>query len=220
MYKIKYFIRRHETLMCMLSCIYNIPFFIDNFFSAGFFSINGAFVKHTKCAVKGKNNKIVIAKGSRLYNCKFTILGDSNSICIGPDCELKNLDIWCAGGATVILKGKVHVTGATHCAATEGKSIQIGEDCLFSNNIVIRNGDSHSVLSLDGKRLNPAQNVVIGKHVWIGQNVTILKGTVIGDNSIVGTGAIITGRAFPANVVIAGTPAKIVKENVNWDSKV
>ena len=114
----------------------------------------------------------------------------------------------------------MHITGFIHCASTEGKTIQIGEGCLFSNNIVIRNGDSHSVLSLEGKRINPAQDVVIGKHVRIGQNVTILKEATIGEDSVIATGTIVTGKKFEGKAVLGGTPARIVKQNINWDSNI
>lgn len=46
--------------------------------------------------------------------------------------------------------------------------------------------------------------------MWIGLNALILKGTIIGDNCVVGAGAVVKGK-FPANCVIAGNPAKIVK---------
>lgn len=92
-------------------------------------------------------------------------------------------------------------------------SITVGDDCLFGRNLQISDGDAHD--------LNPAKRrlsrglsspVVIGKNVWFGNNVTVLKGTIIGDNCVVGAGSILTGKHFPPNVIIAGNPAKIIKE--------
>lgn len=74
-----------------------------------------------------------------MYNCKFTVIGNNNIIEIGKDCELRDLDIWCSDGSVVLLKYRVHIVGFTHLAATEGKSITIGENCLF----VVRTGDSN-----------------------------------------------------------------------------
>jgi len=54
--------------------------------------------------------------------------------------------------------------------------------------------------------------IVIGRNVWIGNNAIILKGTEIGDNSVIGAGAVVTGGKLPSNVVIAGNPARILKE--------
>ena len=52
--------------------------------------------------------------------------------------------------------------------------------------------------------------VVIADNVWIGERVTILKGTRIGENSVVAAGAVVSGE-FPANVVIGGVPAKVIR---------
>lgn len=58
----------------------------------------------------------------------------------------------------------------------------------------------------------PADPIVIEDDVWIGANVVLLPGVRIGKNSIVGAGAVVT-KSFPkVNCVIAGNPAKVIKE--------
>ena len=52
--------------------------------------------------------------------------------------------------------------------------------------------------------------VVLEDNVWVSAQAGILPGTRIGANSVVGFGAVCIG-VFPANVVIAGNPAKVVK---------
>lgn len=42
------------------------------------------------------------------------------------------------------------------------------------------------------------------------------KGVKIADNIIIGTGAVVTKSCAYSNVIIAGVPARVVKENVNW----
>jgi maltose O-acetyltransferase len=46
--------------------------------------------------------------------------------------------------------------------------------------------------------------------VWIGAHAGILPGTRIGKNSVVGFGAVCSGE-FPANVIIAGNPARVLR---------
>ena len=53
--------------------------------------------------------------------------------------------------------------------------------------------------------------VTIGNNVWIGDGVCIMPGVTIGDGVIIGANAVVT-HSFPANVVIAGCPAKIIRE--------
>lgn len=54
--------------------------------------------------------------------------------------------------------------------------------------------------------------IVIGEGCFIGANSIILKGTTLGRNVVVGAGSVVCG-VFPDNVIIAGNPAKIIKEN-------
>lgn len=51
----------------------------------------------------------------------------------------------------------------------------------------------------------------IGKDCFIGMNSIIPKGTTIGDNVIIGADSVVSGK-IPSNVIIAGNPAKIIKE--------
>ena len=53
--------------------------------------------------------------------------------------------------------------------------------------------------------------VHIADNVWLGDHCTVLKGVTIGENSVVAARAVVT-RDVPANVVVAGNPAKVVKE--------
>lgn len=107
-------------------------------------------------------------------------------------------------------------SGETHLACIEGKAIVIGKRCLFSSNITLRTGDSHSILNLDGKRINPSQDICIADRVWVGNSVRILKGVSIAEDSIIGTGAIVTKPYEQSNVILGGNPAKIIKEKIQW----
>ena len=53
--------------------------------------------------------------------------------------------------------------------------------------------------------------IIICNDAWIGMNVIILKGVIVGEGSIVGAGSVVT-KDVPAWTVVAGNPAKVVKE--------
>ncbi len=73
----------------------------------------------------------------------------------------------------------------------------------------IRNGDSF-ILNKDWSKVK-SKPIIICDDVWIGMNSIILKGVTIGEGAIVGAGSVVT-KDIPAWTVVAGNPAKIVKE--------
>jgi maltose O-acetyltransferase len=60
------------------------------------------------------------------------------------------------------------------------------------------------------QRLEAAKPIVIGDNVWIGSGAIVLAGVTVGKNSVIGAGAVVT-KDVPANVVVVGNPAKVVK---------
>lgn len=99
-----------------------------------------------------------------------------------------------------------------------GGDICIGNDCMFASNVVFQTGDFHTVFDVNtGRVLNFNDDIVVGNHVWLATGCMLLKGANIADNSVVGARSIVNKKFDKPNVVIAGAPAKIVKENVNWD---
>ena len=58
--------------------------------------------------------------------------------------------------------------------------------------------------------------VILEENVWVAANAGILPGTCIGRNSVVGFGAVCSGR-FPADVLIAGNPARVIKSIAEGD---
>lgn len=105
--------------------------------------------------------------------------------------------------------------------------VEIGSHCLISWNVGIADSDFHPIAAADRRRdaeaLAPffenrpprpqlrTARVSIGDNVWIGMGAIILKGVTIGENSVVAAGAVVT-KPVPANVVVAGNPAVVIKD--------
>lgn len=110
--------------------------------------------------------------------------------------------------------------GKIQLATIEGTKIIIGKDCLFSSEIDIRTGDSHSLVKKDTyERINQSKDIVIGNHVWVGTRVTMLKGTTIQHNCMVGAASLLSKKYNIPNCVLAGVPAKEVKQDIDWKSE-
>ena len=166
--------------------------------------------------VNGDNNDIYIAPNCHITNGVVFISGNNNKLFIEEGARIYGpLRIDMKDSATVIIRKGGRLRGA-HIVAESG-IVEYGEDSMTSYGVIIRNADSHPIYDTNsGERLNTPQDVVMGRHVWLAQNATILKGVTIGDNSIIGTGSIVT-KDCPQNCVMAGNPAKVIKENVRWE---
>ena len=181
------------------------------------FQFSGVKLKKTKVFIFGIDNSIKVGAHSLLSKCNINILGNRCSVEIGKNTTLNKVTIWLEDDDTSVFIGdNVLMMGDNHIASTEGKKITIGDRCLFSSDISIRSGDSHSILNGKGERINYAADVTLGEHVWVGNKVILLKGCCIGNDSVIGSGSVVT-KDFASNTVIAGNPAKSIKNNINWD---
>lgn len=87
--------------------------------------------------------------------------------------------------------------------------IVIGEGTWIAPNVGIIT-ENHDIYNLE--KHQPAKDVIIGEKSWIGMNTIILPGVVLGDRTIVGGGTVVT-KSFPkGNCIIAGNPARIIRE--------
>ncbi len=120
------------------------------------------------------------------------------------------------GEGTPLLSIGHHTFLGHACILAISSSVTIGNHCLIASDVRISDYDGHPVDAVARRTGLPSppegiRPVVIGDDVWIGNMATILKGVTIGDRSIVGAGAVVT-RDVPPDVVVAGNPARIVKQ--------
>ena len=94
------------------------------------------------------------------------------------------------------------------CKFQDQGGVYIGENSLIGHNVILATLN-HDVDPYHRADLHP-KPIHIGKRVWIGSGSMILPGITIGDNSIVGAGSIVT-KDVPPNVIVAGNPAKFIK---------
>lgn len=175
----------------------------------------GSFKKY----VGGENNTVIIKKNCVINKPLFHIIGKNNKIIFEENCHVgPNCSFWMEGNNIQIIIGNhTSFTNNVHVNAQEDNmSIEIGEDCMFSNHIIIRTSDSHAIYSSESnKRINPAKPIKIGNHVWIASGSEVMKGVIIGDGCIVGSQTMVT-KDVPANCLVVGRPARVVKENIRW----
>lgn len=129
-------------------------------------------------------------------------------------------------GLTIMYSGSadsfVHINEQFSCGGciircTEKKSVYIGKDNQYSNEIRIWTGDGHAIFNNSDECINHGGNIYIGDHVWIGHGVEILKNTSINDHSVIGAMSLVSGQFKEKNIILAGNPAKIIKRHIKWD---
>lgn len=180
-------------------------------------------LKRFQVYVFGTGNTVFIAPEIKHLSGYIRIYGNNNTVYIQKGYDMKlNIDIGSSVTRTanecLLTIGKNLYCGMTHIMIGENHSIlEIGDDCMFSDNIDIYATDGHTVLNLNNEITNIGHSVRIKNHVWLGKDVKIGKNTLISDNSIVGWGAVVTKKFTQNNIIIAGNPASVVKKGVNWD---
>jgi acetyltransferase-like isoleucine patch superfamily enzyme len=109
-------------------------------------------------------------------------------------------------GAVLKIGNGVLINQGSSIVATS--YIEIGSDTSIGNFVSVLDTDYHRTEPDAPVRVEP---VIIGENVWLGESVKVLPGSKIGDHSVVAAGSIVRGD-IPPRVVVAGSPAKIVKK--------
>lgn len=165
-------------------------------------------------------NSILINNGNFVFNysrfkhkenrSSYLFMDKDSKLIINGEFKIyPNADIYIGPGAILEL-GSGYIMDNLQIQCLD--KIKIGNDVMISRNVIIRDSDSHDILN---NNHNPTQQIIIGNHVWIGMRVTILKGVEIGDGAIIAAGSVVT-RNVPPKTIVAGVPAKVIKEEIQW----
>ena len=174
--------------------------------------------------VNGNNNRIVIAGADSPTRLRILVHGHGNRITIDGNTELKGLLVCCGNhvqahdtelhiGANTTVEG-----GGRFFLYNSGNVLHIGSNTMLSSGITIRCGESpHLLFKQDsGEYLDRSRGVFIGDHVWIGENAYLTKSAHIADDCVVGACSVVTRRFERSHVALAGNPARVVREGVQW----
>lgn len=201
------------------------------------FRINNSDRANNEILVKDRDCKAQFTiEFNRAQNCrlflgnnivgkiKIVFFGNNSIVYIGNNCKLNQLRIRSKQNNDFIALGEDVTTGTDNIWTSgggEGNSnpaLIIGDDCMFANNVVIRNSDAHPIFDLKSDlQINmPADIVYIEPHVWVGEHVKILKSVTIGACSIVALGSIVTKNIARFSIA-KGIPAQATtKDDLYW----
>lgn len=106
----------------------------------------------------------------------------------------------------VVINQNLHCTCASHIHIGEGTAITA--NCGIFD--IIHPYDDISASPKDQPII--VKPVMIGKHCLIGMNTVIQPGVTLGDHVIVGANSVVVSGQYPSYSVLAGSPAKIIKQ--------
>lgn len=155
------------------------------------------FDRNTQINLNGSDSVFWLGRGKRLS--VIVALGGGSSVVIGDDTTAQGLRI-----------------------VTEKSHVSVGRDVMISSDVTIHSAEQHGIVDLtdDGPVLqqNQAQRSVIQPHVWLGIRTLVIGNVTIGAGSIVGAGSVVV-KDIPQNVMAAGNPASVKRENVTWSRR-
>ena len=143
--------------------------------------------------------------------CRITMLADSKLSIQGSVTLHRGTEILLHEGAHLSIANQSYLNGANIDCSQE---ISIGEYCAIADRVRIIDNSFHPITE-QGLTKSSVAPIHIGNKVWIATNAIILPGVSIGDGAIIAAGAVVT-KDVPARALVAGVPAKVVKENVDW----
>lgn len=117
---------------------------------------------------------------------------------------------------TLLVIGHNTYIGEQNNIRASGGTISIGDNCLISQQVSIiatNHNFKHGELIKNQAWSIDDNFVEIGNDVWIGAGAIILPGVKIGDGCVIAAGSVVT-KIIPKNKVVAGIPARIIKERV------
>lgn len=183
---------------------------------AWFYFLKFNFRKNKRCFFNDKNSDINICNGAQmLLNENLTT---SSSII-----ELEPFSIFkLYGDFKMFPNSKIHIMSNAKLEIGSGfinagseiyvsSLVRIGRNSAIACDVVICDYDFHCI---DGKI--KSKPIVIKDNVWIGRRAIILKGVTIEEGAVVAAGAVVT-KDVPPHCIVAGNPAKVIRNNINWE---
>ena len=171
---------------------------------------------NVKVLFRGKRNRLIVGKNVRIRDAIIRFDADDGVVLLEDSVQYRGI-IRLGRECKVKLGKRLTVTERCYISCGEKTKVEVGEDCMFASYNQIRTDDAHPIFNITTKeRVNPSRSIFIGEHVWLGYEAVILGGAYIGSGSVVGMRSI-ANKTYHSNTMIAGIPAKVVKNDVAWE---
>lgn len=174
-------------------------------------------IKHpVRVSFYGKNNIAIIHDAAIELSGSIEFHGNFGHFSLGGKSSFRG-QVIIGDKCKVSIGNKTTITKNCFINTAEETDVIIGDDCMIASNTILRTHDSHPIFDIITQaRINVAESIIIGAHVWLGDQVIVLGGARIGEGSIIGIRGLVTGT-IPNNSIAAGSPARVIRTNIAWE---
>jgi len=131
---------------------------------------------------------------------------DKNFMIVAP--------FWCDYGYNIKIGENFY---ANHnCIILDGALVSFGDNVFIAPNCCFSTTGHPIDFEQRNKGLEYSYPIIVGNNVWFGAGVNVLPGVTIGDNVVIGSGCVVN-KDIPSNVVVAGNPARIIRNITEED---
>ena len=171
-------------------------------------------------SITGENNRLIIVENGKerelteeIPGLDIVVNGNDNLVRIGFPQDFQNSRLEMFGNGNCFEKQRSGAkTGGVFFHLNHGSRIIIGRNCLFNGNI--------SILAKEKKGVS----VILGDNVIMGTGCIIRTGdghTIVDKgsraDSVVGAMSLVNRKFEEKNLLIAGVPARVIREGIDWD---
>ena len=165
-----------------------------------------------QCAATGPRGRLELTPESKLPfidNCEL-VLGDGWRI---------NARTTFQGARHAPAKARIEVGDGTYIGTRAilraGLGIRLGRHVTIAANVVLSSDPGHPLDPVarrtEAAPLEDLRQMLVGDDVWIAEGAALLGGITVGDGAVIGAHAVVT-KDVPPRTVVAGNPARVVKE--------
>lgn len=144
--------------------------------------------------------------------------GDDVTVFLDERVVLTAGELYCGAGSSIALHGPLIATRSPIVDARNGGRVVAAGDQLWAAGVYLATDDMHRLEDAQtGERLNPfGATIRIGHHVWLCREAVLSGHVEIGEHVCIGMRAVVRGQKVPPNVVVAGSPGRVVREGSTW----
>ena len=115
---------------------------------------------------------------------------------------------YCSYGQNIHIGDHVYLN--VLCTILDCNEVHLGHHVMIGPAVQMYTSAHHLLAETRNQGWEVAKPIVIEDNVWLGGGAILLPGVKIGRNAVVGAGAVVS-RSVPANTVVAGNPARVIR---------